>query len=200
MDIKSPEGWTLQVNGVAQANFISGREASKNPRLGVSWWPSPSRPNRLSARLIHWIESFQGSVKIHIHENVQGWNKIIHQSDRASNSWPTADTNQRPLRVNGNIIDHWTSMESKHLIEACTSQSECRKLIQTVIDPWLILNSHYLDDGSGISLIHAIHDQTRTALEEALSTAWSEPRLSKTSVQRFSWRFQEPIFDALTNG
>ena len=55
--------------------------------------------------------------------------------------------------------------ESKtdHLIGVCTSQSECLELIQQSQDPLLIFVSGRLDDGSGISLINAIHEQALSA-------------------------------------
>ena len=58
--------------------------------------------------------------------------------------------------------------ESKtdHLIGICTSQSECLELIQESLDPLLIFISGRLDDGSGIGLIHAIHDQAPTTSGE----------------------------------
>lgn len=58
--------------------------------------------------------------------------------------------------------------ESKtdHLIGVCTSQSECIELIQQSLDPLLIFISGRLDDGSGISLINAIHDEMLTTSGE----------------------------------
>ena len=58
--------------------------------------------------------------------------------------------------------------ESKtdHLIGVCTSQSECIELIQQSLDPLLIFISGRLDDGSGISLINAIHDVMLTTSGE----------------------------------
>ena len=48
---------------------------------------------------------------------------------------------------------------TNNLLGVCTSESECLELIENSTDSLLIFISGRLDDGSGISLVKAIHDQ-----------------------------------------
>ena len=55
---------------------------------------------------------------------------------------------------------------TNNLLGVCTSESECLELIENSTDSLLIFISGRLDDGSGISLVNAIHDQSLTASVE----------------------------------
>ena len=104
-------------------------------------------------------------MKILLNESFGEWQKVINQS-----GWehkvliccghkPTAIAMATLFAID-------PESKTDHLIGVCTSQSECIELIQQSLDPLLIFISGRLDDGSGISLINAIHDVMLTTSGE----------------------------------
>ena len=121
-------------------------------------------------------------MKILIRESFNEWEKIINQSDWrhkiliCCGHKPTAISMATLFAID-------PECKAKQLVGVCTSQSECLELIQESIDPLLILISGRLDDGSGISLIKAIHDQGLSASGENHITVLTLNTVNPSSLQ-----------------
>ena len=110
-------------------------------------------------------KSSQISVKILLNESFNEWRKIIKHSEWehriliCCGHKPTAISMATFLAID-------PESNTNNLLGVCTSESECLELIENCTDSLLIFISGRLDDGSGISLVNAIHDQSLTASVE----------------------------------
>ncbi|WP_114992162.1 response regulator transcription factor [Synechococcus sp. UW179A] len=104
-------------------------------------------------------------MKILLKESFDEWQKMINQSDWGHKILICCGHKPTAISI-ATLFAIDPESKTDHLIGVCTSQSECLELIQQSHDPLLIFISGRLDDGSGISLINAIHDQALSASGE----------------------------------
>jgi len=101
-------------------------------------------------------------VKILLNESFEEWQKIINQSDWGHKILICCG--HKPTAISmATLFAIDPESKTEDLVGVCTSRSECLELIQNPPAPLLIFISGRLDDGSGIGLIKAIHDQALTA-------------------------------------
>ena len=97
-------------------------------------------------------------MKILLNESFEEWQKIINQSDWGHKILICCG--HKPTAISmATLFAIDPESKTEHLVGVCTSQSECLELVQSSQDPLLIFISGRLDDGSGVGLINAIHDQ-----------------------------------------
>ena len=104
-------------------------------------------------------------MKILLNESFKEWQQIINHSDWKQKILICCGHKPTAISI-ATLFAIDPGSKADYLIGVCTSQSECLELMQQSLNPLLIFISGRLDDGSGISLVNAIHDQALTTSGE----------------------------------
>ena len=104
-------------------------------------------------------------MKILLNESFKEWQQIINHSEWKQKILICCGHKPTAISI-ATLFAIDPGSKADYLIGVCTSQSECLELMQQSLNPLLIFISGRLDDGSGISLVNAIHDQALTTSGE----------------------------------